>query len=151
MRGFELILVNNGSTDASELVCRRSVHPVTDVRVQFLNEYRPGQVYALEAGINQVDTDYVAICDANTYYPPHYLSLADSIFKHSNGNAAAVMAMDIYTHPHGTVARLARLKGLAISRVLRKQCHTGGYGMCFNTDILKRAGGAIREGPGRTW
>lgn len=145
LRRFKLILVNNGSTDDSELICRRTVESAEDIEVQFVDEYRPGQVYALEAGIAQVDTDYVAICDADTYYPPHYLSLADSIFKRTNDDAAAVMAMDIYGHPQSSAARLARFKGMIVSRLLRYQCHTGGYGMCFKTDILKRAGGYSRN------
>ncbi|MGA8260627.1 MAG: glycosyltransferase family 2 protein [Arenicellales bacterium] len=143
--GFKLILVNNGSTDSSELICRRAVAAVQDIEVLFLNERRPGQVYALEAGIAGVDTDYVAICDADTYYPPHYLSLADSIFERADEETAAVMAMDIYTHPRSGIAKLARLKGQIMSRVFRNQCHTGGYGMCFNTEILKRAGGYSRR------
>lgn len=145
LRHFKLILVNNGSKDGSERICRRTVESVADIEVQFVDEYRPGQVYALEAGIARVDTEYVAICDADTYYPPHYLSLADSIFKRTDEDAAAVMAMDIYAHPRSRVARLTRLKGMIVSRLLRYQCHTGGYGMCFKTDILKRAGGYSRN------
>lgn len=145
LRPFKLILVNNGSSDSSESICRRVASRGDDVEVQFLDEHTPGQVHALESGIAEVDTDYVAICDADTFYPPHYLSLADSIFRRAGPGVVAVMAMDIYSGPDSLSARLARLKGLLVSRLLRYQCHTGGYGMCFNAEVLKRAGGYSRR------
>lgn len=145
LRPFKLVLVNNGSSDASEHICRRLAGSADGIELRFLDEYTPGQVHALETGIARVDTDYVAICDADTFYPPHYLSLANSIFAQADTSVVAVMAMDIYSDPDSIAARLARLKGTVVSRLLRNQCHTGGYGMCFNADVLRRAGGYSKE------
>lgn len=142
-----LILVNNGSTDASERVCRSATRGARDLSVRFLHEDAPGQVHALEKGIAAVDTDFVAICDADTFYPPHYLALANSIFKKEGRSAAAVMAIDIHAEPNSFPARAKRAKGVAVSRILKNQCHTGGYGMCFATTALCRAGGYS----GRLW
>ena len=142
----ELILVDNASSDRSTEIARTfmAAHPA--IRTRFLTEARPGQVNALETGIAAVSTEFVAICDADTWYPPHHLALADRQFRRAGPQTVAVMALGLAGDPHGLRARARRLVyAHVISRLLRYQCHTGGYGHAFRTAALKAAGGYATE------
>lgn len=136
--GFELILVDNGSTDGSwELAqheCRRLGIPY-----QLLEAPRRGKVHALECGLAQVRTPLVATFDADTTYPPHYLATASILLEQSG----CVGAQAYYVEPKWRDWRrlAAALKFLAVVRLLPHQCHTGGAGQVFCLEALRRSGG----------
>ena len=43
--------------------------------------------------------------------------------------------------PESPEGRFQRLKGAAVGALLAKQCHTGGYGQIFRTEIVRKTGG----------
>ncbi|MBK1637762.1 hypothetical protein CKO24_01665 [Rhodothalassium salexigens DSM 2132] len=135
-----IVVVDNASTDGTaEVVARFAAeHPGLDVRV--VPEPRQGRLYALETGIAQVTTAYVALCDADTLYPVDYLARAGAGFD-AHPDAAAVFALGVYRGSSPLRARLVRLKGAIAGRLLRNQGHTGGYGQCFHMGRLRAAGG----------
>lgn len=141
LRPFRLILVDNASTDRSAAICRERMQGVTGIETIHLHEPRPGKIHALERALATLDTDYVALADADTLYPPHYLALADRMMREGGERLAAVMAIDVYDDPQGLFARLRRmLYARGIARLLPRQTHTGGYGQLFRTEALRRAG-----------
>lgn len=140
-RDFEMILVDNASTDGSEKVCRAVMARYPDIRVRYLREERQGQLYALEAGLAAVTTEFLATCDADTTYPPHYLELCTELFDRHGEKVVAVMAADIYGEPDTLPSRLRRIHKLVVSKILIKQAHTGGYGHSFRTDAFRSSGG----------
>jgi glycosyltransferase involved in cell wall biosynthesis len=79
-RRFEVVLVNDGSTDDSEAVCARLVdtYPAT---VRFLQLARNfGEHNAVLAGLQCVRGDYVAVLDDDGQHPPaEALRLFDTI------------------------------------------------------------------------
>jgi len=141
LKPFRLILVDNGSTDASAQICREMAGAAEGVTAVFLDEARQGQVHALQAGLARVETEFVAICDADTVYPPHYLAKADDVFRTAAPDVVAVLGLGVQGEPDGLSGRLQRAKGVAMGAILARQCHAGGYGHCFRTDALRRAGG----------
>lgn len=140
-RGFRLILVDNGSTDGSETVCRDMLRVHPDIEAIFLREPRAGKIHALECGLAFVDTEYVAFCDADTYYPPHYLSLCTHLLDHSSPHVVGAMAIDIYDASDAVWTRVRRHYHAILSRILARQAHTGGFGQTFRTSALRTAGG----------
>jgi len=88
-----------------------------------------------------VNTPFVALCDADTYYPPHYLRQCNKLFERGPDDVVAVMAMDVYGDPCGWRAKTRRAAYMLVARILRNQTHTGGYGQSFRTEALKRVGG----------
>lgn len=141
LKPFRLILVDNASTDGGREAAADALEGVAGVEAVFLHEARPGQVHALETGIGAVDTPLVAICDADTRYPPDYLARADRLFERFGEETVAVLAFGVAGAPHGLAGRLTRAKGAAMGALLARQCHAGGYGHAFRTAALRAAGG----------
>jgi len=141
MRPLRLILVDNASTDGSRAcIDAAAAEPPPGVTITHVLERQPGQVHALAAGIAAVDSEFVAICDADTLYPPQYLARAERLFERGGADVAAVLAFGSPA-PHSWAGRLTRAKGALMAALLAKQCHAGGYGHAFRTEVLRRAGG----------
>lgn len=133
-----LILVDNGSTDDSAAIavaaCRK--HGIDHL---LLTETTPGKVAALRTGLGWVRTRWVATCDADTLYPPHYLAAAGAVLA----QPGRVVAGSYFVTPEtGEEERAAKARGfLAKARILSRQSHTGGAGQAFCTATLRAAGG----------
>ena len=144
-RPFRLILVDNASTDGSADIARAALAEAEGVDILFLEEQTPGQAAALEAGIAAADTEFTAICDADTEYAPDYLAHAAARYDALGPDVVALLATALYDDPDSADSRRRRFKMRVIPHILRKQCHAGGYAHTFRTDALKRAGGYSRE------
>lgn len=135
---FQLILVDNGSTDGSAEIAMDLCRHI-GLAATLLTERRPGKVSALQTGVGKVVTELVATCDADTIYPHDYLARAARLLDQTD-TVAAVAA----TAPPESSEIDRRMAGLHIelaSRVLRQQCLNGGAGQVFRTLALKAAGG----------
>ena len=142
---FKLILVNNASTDRSEEIARSVMARYGAIETTFLYESCPGKIPALAAGLAAVDTPFVATCDADTYYPVHYLQNCDRLFDEAGSDCVGVMACDIY-HPAETAQSIKRRRKIVFkSKLFSNQCHAGGYAQAFRTDALRSIGGFDRD------
>ena len=133
-----LILVDNGSTDGSAGIAVKVCNSLALDAVH-VHEGTPGKVAALRRGLREVATEFVATCDADTIYPPHYLETAGSLLDR-RGVVAAVAA----TCAPNSTARKARVAGLRLeltARLLPQQCLNGGAGQVFRTSALRGCGG----------
>jgi len=140
-RPFRLILVDNGSTDGSAELCRKMCDGHEGVDILHLYEARPGKIHALEQAIAAANTTFVATCDADTYYPPHYLQLCNTLFATGSADTVAVIAVHTAADPYNLFARLLRQTRVFTSRILDRQAHMGGFGQSFRTAALKKVGG----------
>ena len=140
-RPEQVILVDNGSTDDSMALAHRLLSQAGVVNVEYLSEPRPGKVHALEKGCGAVRCEFVALFDADTFYPPQYLELCAALFAGSDKNLSALMAIDIYQDPDAFSSRIRRRYPALVSRLRPHLCFTGGYGQVFRTEALERAGG----------
>ncbi len=141
LRPFDVVAVDNASKDRSAAIARDVLGGIDGLNAVHLHQPLPGQINALKMGLEAVRTEFVAICDADTFYPPHYLDEADRAFAVGGRGVVGVMATDIYSPAHGRAARVQRLKLWTVSRILRKQTHTGGFGYAFRTETLRKVGG----------
>lgn len=135
---FTLVLVDNGSTDGSadvaEAFCR-----AYKLDYLLITERVPGKVAALRAGLAWVRTRWMATCDADTVYPPHYLEAAEAILSRPGHVVAGAYFIAPEISDAARVTEAARF--LVAARLLPGQCHAGGAGQAFCTRSLRAAGG----------
>ncbi len=137
-RACRLILVNNGSTDDSRRIAQDLIAPYNGLHL-LVDEECAGQVYSLERGLALVETEYVAICDADTFYPSAYLARAEALLQREDIVVASAWPL----RPGASAFRrvLSALHRVGAIRLLSWQNHVAGSGHAFCTAALERAGG----------
>ena len=69
---FELILVDDGSTDGSGKLCDRFA--AEDKRIRVIHKPNGGVSSARNAGIDVADGEYITFCDSDDYLEPDYIA-----------------------------------------------------------------------------
>lgn len=138
----ELILVDNKSDDQSREIAEAECDRLA-LDYILIKERRPGKVHALAAGLDYVRTPLVATFDADTRYPPDYLQTAKRLLEEDR----CVAAQAYYVRPHWRYARrqMAAAHLICATWLLPHQCHNGGAGQVFRTNVLRRSGGFDAE------
>ena len=78
---WELILVDDGSTDGSGDICND--YAVRDQRIKVLHQVNGGAAAARNAGLDANTAEYIAFIDADDYVEPNYLAaMFDALQKH---------------------------------------------------------------------
>lgn len=142
LRPFRVVLVDNASTDTSPALARQWAETQQGIEVTLLHQPIPGQVHALEMGIAAVSSEFIAICDADTHYPPAYLETATQRLDTAPPGTIGYIAHDTLKHPDSLEERAGRwLYTHIIPRLLPRQAHGGGYAHLFRTAPYKASGG----------
>lgn len=137
----EIILIDNGSTDGSAQLVKNHLRDEQRIRKVFLSEPRPGKTHALQTGIAQSRYPFIALSDADTYYPPHYLELCAHLFAAHDESLSAVMALPEFGNPHSVWSKTRRKSLIGFQKLWRKHAFTGGHGQIFRRQALREAGG----------
>lgn len=69
---WELILVDDGSTDNSFQICKQ--YEAVDGRIKLIHQNNTGVSEARNTGLRAASGQYIAFCDADDFYEPDYLS-----------------------------------------------------------------------------
>ena len=78
---FELILVDDGSTDGSGKLCDRFA--AEDERIRVIHKPNGGVSSARNAGIDVADGEYITFCDSDDYLEPDYI---ETLLKTAKSN-----------------------------------------------------------------
>lgn len=142
LRPFRLVLVDNASTDNTVKLIQDWAANQQGITVSLISEPQPGQVHALAAGIAEAQTEYLAIADADTRYPPHYLATATRLLDQAPPTTIGFIGHDTGPNPDSIWEKLGRwLYTHIIPRLLPRQAHGGGYAHLMRTAPFKASGG----------
>ena len=70
--GFELLLINDGSKDASGAIC--DAYAAKDSRVRVFHKENGGVSSARNLGLDNAQGEYITFCDADDYVAPDWLA-----------------------------------------------------------------------------
>ncbi|WP_338240578.1 glycosyltransferase family 2 protein [Aurantiacibacter hainanensis] len=135
-RRFALRLVDNGSTDESAAIVRHATERMGDIRVECLEERRPGKLFALASGCRGIETPFIGTLDADTIYPPGYVGTILDEFARDERAAAVLALHDDFSRP----GKAGLVKWLQIA-LRPAHCHSGGWGQAFRRDAFEEVGG----------
>ncbi len=94
MINFELILINDGSTDNSENICKR--YAEIDNRILIINKINGGQSSARNLGLNIARGKYIGFVDSDDWINKGMFSTLINILEKENSDIAICNSMWIY-------------------------------------------------------
>lgn len=95
-KNFELILVNDGSQDASGYICDR--YASQDPRIQVIHQKNGGVSNARNTGIKAAKNELIAFIDADDYWSENYL-------RRMNGLINKFPDVDIYSSKYARIRK----------------------------------------------
>lgn len=95
----EIILVNDGSKDRSNLICKKYLKMFPD-KIIYIEKENGGLSSARNVGIRQATKDYIAFVDSDDYLKQGYVEVLENAV---NNNTVDVVMFGYETFPNGTV------------------------------------------------
>ncbi|MDE6311500.1 MAG: glycosyltransferase family 2 protein [Muribaculaceae bacterium] len=136
VRGFELIVVDNGSTDESLEVARAWAAANADIRTRVVEEHRRGGAAARARGLDEVRTDWTLFFDSDDLMlPTHIGRVLEAIALHPDvsliGWPVRVAGGIVNSYPFAAPVTFW-------DNVINGMLATQRY--CARTDLFRRAG-----------
>lgn len=131
-RNFEVIVVNDGSTDRTEEIVRS----ISDSRVQYIYQKNGSQAVARNTGMKRAEGEFIAFLDADDWWFPEKLARQLPLFEDEElalvycGLAVADAEGEITGH-----LQLPKWRGEALVECLRQNIVVGGG----STAVLRRS------------
>lgn len=91
---FEIIIVNDGSTDNSE----QKILNFNDSRIRYYSKINEGASKARNFGIEKAKADYICFIDADDYWYPEFLSTFHSVILNHKTQKVFSCAIEIETY-----------------------------------------------------
>lgn len=81
---WEIIVVNNASTDHTEEIALRAFSSVNDISYKIVTEMKPGLIYARNKGIQSAQFEYILFCDDDNFLCDTYVQDVYNIMSFDN-------------------------------------------------------------------
>ena len=127
---FQLILVDDGSTDGSGEIC--DTYASADPRVQVIHQKNAGVSAARNAGLSAASGEYIGFVDADDWIAPHMFA---SLYKNAQATGGDIVMCDTVTVWENGRQEPDTIPLLAENRVLKKTDLT--------PEILRLMAGAV--------
>lgn len=135
---FEIILINDGSTDSSLAICEKLAEQHKNIKV--LDQENKGQSVARNIGINSAQGKYIYFIDSDDYLKSGYLNVFLNIIEQENLDFlgfATHNTTQSYT-PTGSPDTLELLiKGSGMEIISKHSFHNGSCWFIFDREIAK--------------
>ncbi len=140
---FEVIVINDGSTDATGQVAQRFL---SDPRLHYLTKPNGGKASALNLGLAQASGEIVLFTDADSLFEP--ATIRNGVAYFADPKVGAVSGDDTPLHPRGPLQKMLVVTShigtgfvrRALSMLGILQIIPGNLGL-IRTEILRRLGG----------
>lgn len=113
---FELILVNDGSTDSSEEI----IKTFNDTRIHYIHQKNQGVSAARNAGIKAANANYISLLDADDLWKENYLEQINTLIEgypkqHVFAAVCAIESRGSTYKPTYSIANLSPNKSYVVS------------------------------------
>ena len=146
---WELLLVNDGSTDGSAEICRQ--YELVDSRIRVFNKVNGGASSARNMGLDNARGEWVAFCDADDWVDENWLEMF-AAHLHDDGVQMVVQGFnDVGCNWHGAdtgvdfcgvvkdgILHLAKCRVLGFMTKIIRRDIVEDYGLRFNTRLIFR-------------
>lgn len=138
---FEVILINDGSTDGSAEICND--YKERDERIKVIHIEKSGVSNARNIGLDVAKGEYIQFVDSDDYLHKEMLSEEIKIIKEHNPDIT-ISGISKVNHKEELIREvLPRLKGIKnrtemLEDFAREQFETGIYG-CISNKLIKRS------------
>ncbi len=140
-----IIIIDDGSTDNSSEIAKNlsSEHPA----IKYIYQDNKGVSVARNRGIEESDTDFICLLDADDVWEPNYMVNLTELYKHVDDADLYCLAYQMYSE-YGMlkpkVALAANFKGVVENFI---STYSKGYGLihtsaiCFRKTFIQKIGG----------
>ncbi len=135
-KDFELIIVNDGSTDNTKSVCQKLQEK--DRRIRLYNKENGGVSVARNFGMENAKGDYISFVDGDDYVPQNYLSVLFETVKGTEISVCDITCIKNGKETNRFSCNKAELSSVnAIELLLsRKDINSGPYGKLFSKSVV---------------
>ena len=132
----EIIVVNDGSTDNSEVIVREFIARHPEANIRLITEENRGVSAARNRGISEAKGDYVALLDADDWWLSNYIAEVCRLMEYYPDCDAYSTAFDVVNNDTHTRACVPVNEGY-ISPA--SEAHMGRYPIIPSTATLRRS------------
>ena len=151
---FELIIVDNRSTDNTAIISRQFIDNHPAINIKYCFEENKGLSFARNRGIAEADAPIISYIDDDVILPPAYLETVINFFtKHTDAVGMGGKVIPKYEdgsepvwmnkYLNGFVAKVDY--GNSIVKFNEKMRYPAGCNMTYKKDVLIKAGGFNNE------
>lgn len=137
---FELLIINDGSNDGSEIICEE--FKIKDSRIRIIHKSNQGEYSARNCGIQESKGAYIVFIDADDYIPPTYLEKLYNAIIEKNSDLAICKCIEIKENQkvinnpvstnHFSITKVQLIRGLFSSVEFMSS-----WGKIYKSDLIK--------------
>lgn len=130
---FEIILVNDGSTDNSLAICKS--YEKSDDRITVINGVNGGVSKARNRGLDVAKGDWITFADADDYFLDDALS---TLYERARQTGTDLVLANAFKLKNGKTSELHSLKNEVLPNAIMSIKHFALWGYLFNADIIRK-------------